>query len=116
LLGEHRELHAIWSILTQRKKGYARHPETIRWRGKLKALFLRHNGLVCEMTRRGYVHGSPLAESLATGKTTQDVFLDTYEDQIRILQKKRCDCNVEMENVKQSPPPDMTHNNISERR
>jgi hypothetical protein len=28
LLGEHRELHAVWSVLTKGKKGYARHPET----------------------------------------------------------------------------------------
>jgi len=28
LLGEHNELHAMWNILTQGKKGYANHPET----------------------------------------------------------------------------------------
>ena len=33
LLGEHRELHAIWSVLVNGKMGYARHPETLRWRG-----------------------------------------------------------------------------------
>ena len=27
LLGEHRELHAIWTILTTGKTGYTRHPE-----------------------------------------------------------------------------------------
>jgi len=26
LLGEHRELHAIWSILIRSKKGYLKHP------------------------------------------------------------------------------------------
>jgi len=31
LLGEHRELHAIWSVLVNGKKGYARHPETWAW-------------------------------------------------------------------------------------
>jgi Pyrimidine dimer DNA glycosylase len=39
LLGEHRELHAIWSILTTGKRGYAHHPETLRWRGRLAALY-----------------------------------------------------------------------------
>lgn len=29
LLGEHREIHAVHVILTQGKKGYARHPETL---------------------------------------------------------------------------------------
>ena len=94
LLGEHRELHAIWSVLTQGKKGYARHPETLRWRGKLKALFLRHEALVEEMTRRGYAHKSPLCESLATGEPTQNIFLDSHEDQLRILQEKGCGCDV----------------------
>jgi len=93
LLGEHRELHAIWSILTQGKKGYARHPETLRWRGKLKALFLRHDSLVGEMTKRGYAHESPLAEVLATGSATQDEYVDVYEQQVRTLRKKGCDCN-----------------------
>jgi hypothetical protein len=43
LLGEHRELHAMWVVITQNKKGYSKHPETIRWIGKLRALYLRHN-------------------------------------------------------------------------
>ena len=33
LLGEHRELHAIVSIIKNNKKGYSRHPETLRWMG-----------------------------------------------------------------------------------
>ena len=52
LLGEHRELHAIWSILTKNKKGYARHPETLRWKGKLAALYSRHKMLVEELKNR----------------------------------------------------------------
>lgn len=34
LLGEHRELHAIWNILTiyRGQGGYSKHPETKRWR------------------------------------------------------------------------------------
>jgi hypothetical protein len=116
LLGEHRELHAIWSILTQKKKGYSRHPETQRWRGKLKALFLRHNDLVGEMTRRGYSHSSPLAETLASGQMTQNVFVNTYDEQIRILQKKGCGCHVGTEDIAQSMSWDTTPENISERR
>ena len=33
LLGEHRELHGIVSIILNIKKGYSKHPETIRWVG-----------------------------------------------------------------------------------
>jgi hypothetical protein len=94
LLGEHRELHAIWSILTQNKKGYACHPETLRWQGKLKALFFRHQALVAEMVARGYAHKSPLPESMATGEENQDAFVDTYEDQLCLLREKGCPCDV----------------------
>ena len=52
LLGEHRELHAVWAVLTKDKRGYSRHPETLRWRGRLRALFLRHASLVEEMALR----------------------------------------------------------------
>jgi hypothetical protein len=31
LLGEHRDIHAMVSILTHGTKGSARHPETRRW-------------------------------------------------------------------------------------
>jgi hypothetical protein len=94
LLGEHRELHAIWTILTQGKKGYAFHPETIRWQGKLKALYLRHGQQVKEMHRRGYRHYSPLARAMATGKSRQDIYVDTPVKQRRILREKHCDCRV----------------------
>ena len=94
LLGEHRELHAIWSILLNNKKGYAHHPETIRWKGKLKALYLRHEQLVKEMVQRGYCHYSPLELSFATGYNKQDVFVDSYDEQVRLLRKKKCGCIV----------------------
>ncbi len=94
LLGEHRELHAIWSILTQGKKGYAHHPETLRWKGRQKALFRRHELLVKEMLRRQYQHKSPLDERLATGDGQQIMFVDSVEQQIDLLHKKHCDCKV----------------------
>jgi hypothetical protein len=60
LLGEHRELHAIISILINKKKGYARHPETLRWADCLPALARRHQQLACEMALRGYKEQSPV--------------------------------------------------------
>ena len=94
LLGEHRELHALWVILTEGKKGYSRHPETLRWKGKLKALYLRHDAMVAEMTNRDYCHYSPLEAELATGKSSQDEFLDSLQDQLQMLRDKPCDCKV----------------------
>lgn len=60
LLGEHRELHCIFTVLAKRKKGYSQHPETLRWKRHLRALSHRHRLLVKEMTRRGYNHKSPI--------------------------------------------------------
>lgn len=94
LLGEHRELHAVWSILTQGRTGYAHHPETLRWKGRLKALLLRHERLVLEMTARGYRHRTPLNRTLATGRAAQDRFVDPPSRQRALLKAKRCACKV----------------------
>lgn len=94
LLGEHRELHAIWNILTQNKKGYSLHPETIRWKGKLKALYLRHDKLVEEMKSRRYNHKSPLDKRKATGDEKQKTFIDSKKKQLEILQTKNCECKI----------------------
>ena len=94
LLGEHRELHAIWSVIVNGKKGYAHHPETLRWKGKLKALYGRHEALVAEMSSRGYRHRSPLSKRQATGSAKQIVHVDRPRAQIVILRSKRCQCDV----------------------
>jgi hypothetical protein len=94
LLGEHREAHALWTILTRDRKGYSRHPETTRWRGKLKALYIRHDAVAKEMTKRGYKHSSPLARHLATGVAKQNEFVDSYDEQIEILRNKGCGCDL----------------------
>jgi len=60
LLGEHRELHGIESIIFNKKKGYSNHPETIRWVGYGWALERRHKQLACEMALRGYTDRSPV--------------------------------------------------------
>jgi hypothetical protein len=94
LLGEHRELHAIWSILTNGKKGYSMHPETLRWKGKLKSLYLRHDLLVSEMQKRGYRHRTSLSLKLATGQAAQNKFIHSQKEQIKILRRKNCTCDV----------------------
>ncbi len=94
LLGEHRELHAVWVVLTENKKGYSHHPETLRWKGHLKALFLRHQKLVEEMSRRGYRHRSLLDKSLAKGSGIQKTYIDAPANQRKILEKKGCRCAV----------------------
>ncbi len=97
LLGEHRELHAIWIILNENRKGYSKHPEVLRWKGRLRALYHRHERLVAEMRKRGYVHRSPLDPKFATGKRRQDALIDSYAEQIRILKGKKCRCDLRAE-------------------
>jgi hypothetical protein len=92
LLGEHSELHAIWSVITKEKSGYSNHPEVIRWKGKLKALYLKHEEIVNEMKKRGFSHRSSLDIKLATGKDMQDEFVNTIEEQIKNLKNKGCSC------------------------
>lgn len=92
LLGEHRELHALWNVLTLDKRGYRSHPETLRWVGRLAALYERHRRLVEEMERRDYRHQSELDPALATGSGRQDVLLDPVEEQVRMLAAKPCPC------------------------
>ncbi len=94
LLGEHRELHAIWNIITDKRRGYANHPETKRWRGKLRALHARHDALVAEMQQRGYRHYSHLDKRQARGQARQTEFVDTPAEQRRILKAKGCGCRV----------------------
>jgi hypothetical protein len=92
LLGEHRELHAIWTVLTTGKRGYARHPETLRWQGRLAALYARHEDEVAEMGRRGFRHASPLDPALATGDAEQTLLVDPVADQLKRLVARGCGC------------------------
>jgi hypothetical protein len=94
LLGEHRELHGLWNILTKHggRGGYSHHPETKRWVGKQKALFIRHEKLVAEMIKRGYQHHSPLNSKFATGSGSQKYLIDSLPKQKELLRKKPCGC------------------------
>lgn len=94
LFGEHRELHAIWSILVNNKKGYRNHPETKRWVGKQAALYERHEKLVKEILSRGYKHQSPLDKKKATGLPRQNLLIDSKVKQHILLSHKDCDCPI----------------------
>jgi hypothetical protein len=87
LLGEHRELHAIWTYLTTEKgSSYRKHPETLRWKGKLPALYKRHEQLILEFNNRGFKHHSPLVH--IDGTDSQDILINTIEEQKQLLMKK----------------------------
>ena len=87
LLGEHREIHAIHTVISQEKKGYSRHPETLRWRDHLPALWFRHEQVVAEMRVRGFNHFSPLPIP-RTEIIWPSVFIDTPGRQFALLAEK----------------------------
>lgn len=87
LLGEHSELHALYNILVREMPGYGRHPETLRWRGHLGALGLRHDLLAEEMRLRGYAHHSPLPET-SRDIVWPETYLDTPGRQFELLRRK----------------------------
>ena len=87
LLGEHRELHGIHSILTNGRRGYSRHPETIRWSGALDGLACRHSQLAAEMRLRGYQDRTPVAWTPA-GSSWPDVFVTEPAEQVTLLRRK----------------------------
>ena len=87
LLGEHRELHGIVSIIKNNKKGYSKHPETLRWASYGWALKQRHKLLVAEMNLRGYVDKSPVLLRSNSGVWPEH-YIDTPARQISILRKK----------------------------
>ena len=87
LLGEHRELHGLRNILVEGKRGYARHPETLRWVGCLSALARRHAALAAEMRLRGYEDRTPVAA--VPGRTRwPSVFITEPAGQLALLRLK----------------------------
>lgn len=87
LLGEHRELHGIVSIIVNGKRGYSRHPETMRWAGYGWALGMRHRQLACEMALRGYADRSPVDIRSREGEWP-DTFIDPPGTQFFLLRQK----------------------------
>jgi hypothetical protein len=88
LLGEHRELHGIVSIIVNGKKGYSKHPETIRWVVYGWALKQRHRQLAAEMSLRGFTEKSPLEDSLSNEGIWPDTYIDEPYKQFQLLAMK----------------------------
>jgi len=90
LLGEHRELHGMVSIFINKRKGYSRHPETLRWAGYGWALRQRHRLLVAEMNLRGYQDRSPV--NLRSNKGAwPEVYIDQPGAQFELIRNKYID-------------------------
>ena len=87
LLGEHRELHGIVSIIVNKKKGYSRHPETLRWVGCEWALKMRHELLSAEMAFRGFNEQSPVTADSAE-HIWPEKYINTPQEQFILLAQK----------------------------
>jgi len=90
LLGEHRELHGIVSIFENNKKGYSKHPETLRWVGYQWALRQRHLLLSSEMKLRGFTDNTPVEIDGNSGEWPT-VYIDEPFNQFCLLEKKYVD-------------------------
>ena len=75
------------SIIVNGKKGYARHPETLRWMNFGWALNKRHQLLSAEMKLRGYNDKSPVHTWKNKGRWP-DTFIDEPYVQIQLLREK----------------------------
>ncbi len=96
LLGQHVEIHALYSVITGGKKGYANHPETLRWQGRLEQLKHCHDLTVKEMALRGYRHSSPIRlENLLNGNFNPPSYVDHPAEQFEILRSKYEEGNLE---------------------
>ncbi len=87
LLGEHRELHGIVSIIANNKKGYSRHPETLRWVEYGWALTTRHKLLAAEMELRNFNERSPVSMDANEG-VWPTIYIDPPGKQLDILKEK----------------------------
>lgn len=94
LVAQHHEIHCIYNIITKNLKGFARHPEVMRWRANLKALVRKHEAVRYHLENRGMGHFSPLLEI----SQFEDICADypnpwqSEEKQLEILKAKGCGC------------------------
>ena len=99
LQGEHNEIHTMWNVITLGRKGWAKHPETMRWRGRLGALKARHDAVVTELQRRGrFNHKTALdlhfVEVDGPETWIQDRLIESVDSQIANIRAKGCKCHL----------------------
>lgn len=89
LLAEHRETLCVYSVITNNKKGYSKHPETVRFRNNISALVYRHRLIVREATKRGYNFKSlPNSDNIIAFNKMPSA----WDNQEHSLMGKDCDC------------------------
>jgi hypothetical protein len=76
--------------MVNNKKGYSKHPETLRWIEYGWAINIRHKFLAAEMQLRGYTDRSPV-ETNANRNKWPEIYIDEPYEQFEILKKKYID-------------------------
>lgn len=95
LVAMHVEIHSIFNVITEDKKGYANHPETMRWRPKVLQLAFKHDEVANEMHRRGLNHHSVLQLRPMLAGEYNNVWpkpITPLEEQWKLLGSKNCEC------------------------
>jgi hypothetical protein len=92
LIAEHAEIHAVMSVIRGGKRGFASHPEVMRWRGHLGALGARHELVAGEMAARGFRHATPIQTAGGGSEGGAVRLLVSQDEQRAILRAKACLC------------------------
>lgn len=94
LRGEHLEIHVMWNVINSGLKGWSKHPETLRWYGRLDALKTRHDNIVAEFKRRK-IKFNHKTEIESTGDCT--TWPNPWQDQskqIELLNQRCVECSL----------------------
>ncbi len=94
----HQNCHIVWSVLTKPNKYLNKHEEILRWKGKLRTLFNRHQEVAEELIQRKLKHKDAefdliLDEPLAIGDEPVEIW-QTEDYQLGLLLIAQCPCPV----------------------
>ena len=91
LLAEHADTHLILSVILNNKLGYSKHPEIIKFRGKLGYIYRRHEELAAEMQKRGFNHKSPVKKEFIPINDLKEikVTLNDFEKDRKDLERRK---------------------------
>lgn len=82
LLGEHGELHVMANALIRGGGRWYNHPATKMFRGKIGALYRRHEEQVAEMVRRGFTgHKTPFPVEMVPPEQ-MDAYIEITEEML----------------------------------
>ena len=88
LLAEHNELLIMAKAIVGINKGFRRHPETLRWIGRTKAMKIRHDVIAREMLQRGMNHNSPWPKECVLEQDISEMPVKLWDDMYKKFERK----------------------------